>query len=358
MRTPTIKTAAVLATAGVSLVTLGTADAADTDGQAEAATTTVPTPTTVVAAPATTAAAPTTVAAGPTTVAAAPTTAAGGATTVAGATTTAPTGASPAGLPPGATVAQFQAVLTPVIGPTTDLAGELTALGVTPPVGIPTPEGTAIDSFYIYYYPDVENAARSYYDSQFVFTSTVPAADLVTFFQTEMVAAGFVQTADSVENEADRQIRFLQYSNPNSTFESAEITVGIVDGDTDYAQIEMSDVLDPAVMSAFTSWPTGIPLIDQATELDSASLRVDGFAGDYEASIDTNWIVPFPMADTRAQLEAAIPTTPYTVDTSFESDSTIYLLGGEFTSLSVYIGEGYPEDTSYYNVTGRFDIQL
>jgi len=348
---PTIKTAALVATAGVSLVTFGAAHAGGTDGLAGAAPTTIPAPTTAaVAAPATTATAPT-----PTTVVAGgATTVAGAPTTVAGAVAAAPT----AGLPPAATVAQFQAVLTPLVGPTTDLPGALTALGVTPPVGIPTPEGTTVDSFYIYYYPDVEDPSYSYYDSQFVFTSTVAAADLVTFFQSEMVAAGFVQTGDSVENESDRQIRFLQYANPASTYNSAEITVGIVDGDTDFAQIEIADSLDPAVMAAFSSWPTAIPLIDQATEIDSASLRVDGFGGDYQASIVTSWAVPIPMADARAQLEAAIPTTPYTVDTSFESDTTIYFTGGEFTSLSVYIGEGYPEGTSFYNVSGSFDIQL
>jgi len=328
VRTPTIKTAALLATAGMSIVALGTAHADDSDGNPDLAST-----TTVTAVVPPSAAAPTNVSTAP--------------------------AATAASLPAAMTVPQFQAVLAPFLGPTTDLVGEFATLGVTPPAGVPTPDGAVIDSFFVYYYPDAEDPAASYYNAEVVFTTAVPAAEMVTLFQTQLVAAGYVQTGDSVQDDDGRQVRFLDYDVPNSTYDSAEVTVGIVDDDLDFAQVEWSDALDPAVMEAFSSWPTGLPLIEQATAIDSASLRVDSFSGAYSGSIDTNWKLPIAPADVRAQFDAALPTSPYTIDPDYEaSPDSVYLLGGEFTSLSIYMGEGYPEGTTNYNVSARFDLQL
>src|SRR5690606_30147736 len=129
-----------------------------------------------------------------------------------------------------------------------------------------TPDGTTVLDYSIYYYPDVESPDRSYYNSRVVFESAVPAPDMVTLFQTEMVANGFVQTGDSIENDDGRQLRFLQFSVPTSTYERAEVVIGIVDSDADYAQIEITDGLDPAIADAFSAWPVGIPLLDQVSE--------------------------------------------------------------------------------------------
>jgi len=344
MRTSTIKTVALLATAGMSVAAFGTAHADDSDSSPGLAT------TTTVAGSIAPTAAPTSVA-GDTTTSAVPV---GGETTV----PAAPTAAASV-LPPAATIQQFQALLVPAIGATTDLIGEVAALGITPPPGIPTPDGTVIDNLYVYYYPDAEDTNRSYYNAKLVFTTAVPAADMVTLYQTQMVAAGYIQSGDSVQNEDGRQVRFLDYEVPNSTYDNAEISIGIVDDDLDFVQIEFSDWLDPTVIQAFSSWPTGLPLLDQATEIESASLRVDSFGGDYEGSIDTNWKLPIALADLRPQFDAALPSSPYTIDPDYEvSESSVYLLGGEFTSMSIYMGEGYPEGTSYYNVSARFDLQL
>ncbi len=351
MRTSPIKAAALLATAGLSVAAFGTAHAGDSDSNPGLATTTTVAGAVAPTAAPTSGAGETTTSAVPVGTSAVPV---GGETTVAGAPT-----AAPSALPPAATVQQFQALLVPMLGPTTDLTGEFASLGFTPPAGIPTPDGTEVDNFYVYYYPDAEDTSYSYYNAQVVFTTAVPAADVVTLYQTQMVAAGYVQTADSVENEEGRQVRFLTYDIPNSAYNSAEISVGIVDDDIDFVQLELSDWLDPTVIQAFSSWPTGLPLLDQATEIDSASLRVDSFGGDYEGSIDTNWKLPIALADLRPQFDAALPSSPYTIDPDYEaSPNSVYLLGGEFTSMSIYMGEGYPEGTSYYNVSARFDLQL
>jgi hypothetical protein len=291
------------------------------------------------------------------------------ATTVDGAAapTTAPaaptTAAAPAAdsvvLGPGATVQQLQAVLAQVPGPATDLVAPLAPLGLIAPPGIPTPQGTAIEDVSIYYYPNVENPVRSYYDATLTFTTDVAAADMITLFQTELTAAGYVQTADSVENQDGRQERWLTYDIPQSAFEDAEVTIAIVDGDGDFGQLNVQHQLDPAAIGIFSSWPTGMPLIGQATSIDDASLRLNNFGGNYEASVRTSWTLPIAAADAHAQLLAALPSTPYTVDPSYEGDeNTAYLVGGEFLDLSVYTGEGYPEGTTYLSVDANFDIRL
>lgn len=274
-------------------------------------------------------------------------------------TTAAAPATAAAPLPPAATIQQFQALLVPMLGATTDIIGEFSVLGFTPPSGVPTPDGTELDNFYVYYYPDVEDPDRSYYSASILFTTAVPAADMVTLYQTQMVAGGYVQTGESVENDDGRQIRTLDYDIPNSTYDGAEISIGIIDGDIDFAEVEITDWLDPTVIEAFSSWPTGLPLIDQATTITSASLRVDSYGGDYEGSINTDWQLPIPLPELRPLFDAALATSPYTLDTSYEASAdSAYLTGGEFTDLSIYMGEGYPEGTSYYHVSASFDLQL
>ena len=135
--------------------------------------------------------------------------------------------------------------------------------------------------------------------------------------------------------------------------------MAIVDGDSDFAQLEIRHALDPAAINIFSSWATGLPLVDQATEIYDASLRLDNFGGNYEASVRTSWTLPILAADAHAQLLAALPSTPYTVDPDYEADeNTVYLLGGEFLTLSVGTSEGYPEDTSTLTASATFDIRL
>lgn len=357
MRTSTIRSATIGAAVGIGFIAVGSARADDNSSTACVATTVEGAASPAAAAAPTSAAAATT---------AAPTTAAGAATTAV-APTTAPavptTAAAPAAdsvvLGPDATVQQFQAVLAQVPGPTTDFAAPLAPLGLTAPAGVPTPQGTAIEDVSIYYYPDAEDPARSHYDATLTFTADVAAADMVTLFQTELTAAGYIQTADSVENQDGRQERSLTYDIPESAYENAEVTIAIVDGDGDFGQLNVRHQLDPAAINIFSSWPTGMPLVDQATSIDDASLRLNNFGGNYEASIRSSWTLPIPAADAHAQLLAALPSTPYTIDPSYEGDeNSTHLVGGEFLDLSVYTSEGYPEGTTYFSVDANFDIRL
>jgi hypothetical protein len=353
MRTRTSIGAALFAVLGTAVVATGAAGA----GSEAAPTTTVPAPPpTCTCPPATTAApassaVPTTAAAAPTTAAAGatsavPTTAAGAATTVAG--TTAPAGA---GLPANATLDQLVAAIQPMFGPTTDSMAEFAIFGVTPPTGVPTPAGAEVLEFQMQF-DDLADDEPFYY-GVLLLTSTQPAADMVTLYQTELVAAGFTQTGDSVENtDSGRQIRWLEYDIPGATHYMSEFSVGIVDDDVDFVQIQWYDGLDAAAAdsarTAFTSW-TSLPLVDQAELIEDAN--ISNYISGERLQIDTGYRVPGLATDVEAQFLAGLAGGPYTVDPEFSEPGRYATLdGGGFDDLTVHFTEGYVENTTTLNV--------
>lgn len=355
MRTPSLRTTALLAAAGVSVAVVGTAHGA--------ATTTTPTTT---AAAATTAAAPTT-AAGVTT-AVAPTTAA--ATTTPGTPTTAAAASTVAGattvpaaatvLPPNATLEQLSAALAGVFGPTTDLAAELAPF-VTLPAGIPTPGGAVVEEASFYFYPDAESAKSSYFRTTILVTSSVPAAELVTLYQTQMPAAGFVQTGDAVENEDTRQVRFLQYDVAAPTTDYDEVSIGIVDEtsslSTDFVQLEVTSAYDPAQIQAYAGWTAGMPMIE-GLPLQDASVSTFNFGGDISMSLSNTYTVELPLTEAQTQLAAGLAGSPYTLDpeSNLEEDGYATLVNPQFDDVTVYLNEGYPEGTTSFRVSASLDL--
>lgn len=359
MRTRTNLGAALFAVLGTTLVATGAAGA----GSEAAPTTTVPAPPpTCTCPPATTAApapsaVPTTAAAAPIT-AAAPTTAAGGATpapptTVAGGATTVAATPTPAGagLPANATVDQLVAAVQPIFGPTTDVMGEFAVFGVTPPAGVPTPAGSDIAEFHM----DFDDLAddEPFYRGVIVMTSAQPAAEMVALYQTELVAAGYLQTGDSVENtDSGRQIRWLEYDIPGATHNMSEFSIGIVDDDVDFVQIEWYDGLDAAAAAsataAFSSW-TSLPLVDQTLQIEDATIA-NYISGD-RLQIETGFRVPGLAADVEAQFLAGLAGGPYTVDQdASEPGRWATLDGGGFDDMTVHFTEGYVDNTTILNV--------
>jgi hypothetical protein len=334
--------ASAVAVAGVSAVAFSTARAAEPRAT---------TPTTT-AAPA---AAPTTTAAG------APTTTAVGTptTTVAGAPTTTVAGAATM-LPPNATLEQIQAAVIGSFGPTTDVTGELAPFVSGVPVGIPTPEGTVVEEVSVYYYPDTEDPTFSYYSSTMLFTSAVPAPDLVTFFQTGMPAAGFVQTGDSVQNEDGRQVRFLTYDVPQPLSDQDEVTVIIVDEtsttEVDFVQLEIDYGLDPAAVQIYAGWPAGLPLIE-GVPVEDVSMTTFNFGGDITLNLSNHYTIALAPEEAFTQFEAGLAGTSYTIDPESDpAEGYFDLVGGELSDLTIFINEGFPEGTTSLSIDSSFDI--
>ena len=233
---------------------------------------------------------------------------------------------------------------------------EFAIFGITPPAGVPTPTGAEVDSF-DFTLDSLADAEAAYYRATAVITSTQPAADLMTLYQTALPAAGFTQTGDSVEStDSGRQIRWLEFDMPNTTHFMADFAVGIIDGDVDFVQIEWSDGADAALGAPFTSW-TGLPLVDQTAIIEDASIG-NYLAFETQVHLTTGYRVPVEYAQLESQFLAALAGTPYTVDAdASQPGSWATLAGAPFEDLTVHFTEGYVAGTSELNVNSYYDRQ-
>jgi hypothetical protein len=257
-----------------------------------------------------------------------------------------------AGLPANATLDQLVAAVQPMFGPTTDVMAEFAIFGVTPPAGVPTPAGAEIAEFLVNF-DDLARPEDAFYRGVVLLTSTQPAADMVTLYQTELIAAGYTQTGDSVENtDSGRQIRWLEYQIPNATHSMSEFAVGVVDDDVDFVQIEWYDGLDAATVAsataAFSSY-TSLPLVDQAALIEDAT--IGNFISGDRLQVDAGYRVPGLAADVEAQFLSGLGGGPYTVDQeASEPGSWATLEGGGFDDITVHFTEGYVDNTTTLNV--------
>jgi hypothetical protein len=290
------------------------------------------------------------------TTAAAPTTAP--VTTAAGASTTA--AAPSALLPAGATLEQIEAAVLGTFGPTSDVAAELTPLVNAVPAGIPTPPDADVREVSVYYYPDAADVASSWYSATMVLTSSTAAPDLVAFFESGLPAAGFVQTGASVENEEDRQIRWLDYDVPTPTSAQDEVRVAIVDytapEDVDFVELDIDYGLDPAVTQIYSGWPGALPLIE-GVPVEDATMTTFNFGGDITLNLSNTYSLPVAPTDAFAQFEAGLTGTGYSIDPDSDpAEGYFDILGGPLGELTIFLNEGFPENTTRLSIDGSFDI--
>ncbi len=245
-------------------------------------------------------------------------------------------------------------------GPTSDLAAELTPLVNAVPAGIPTPPDADVQEVSVYYYPDTTDAASSWYSSTMLVTSSMAAPDLVAFFQSGLPAAGFVQTGDSVENEDDRQIRWLDYDVPTPTSAQDEVRVAIVDytapDEIDFIQLEIDYGLDPAVTQIYSGWPGALPLIE-GVPVEDATMTTFNFGGDVTLNLSNTYSIPVAPTEAFTQFEAGLAGTGYSIDPDSDpAEGYFDILGGPLGELTVFLNEGFPEDTTRLSIDGSFDI--
>ena len=243
-----------------------------------------------------------------------------------------------------------------MFGPTTDVMAEFAIFGITPPAGVPTPAGAAVDRF-AFHLEALANADAASYRATAVLTSTQPAADLVTLYQTALPAAGYMLTKDSVEaTDSGRQVRRLEFDMPNSTHVMADFTVGIIDDDVDLVQIEWSDGVVAALGAPFTSW-TALPLVDQTAVVEGASIG-NVYTFETQVHLTTGYRVPVDYAQVESQFLAALAGTPYTVDPeASEPGSWATLAGGPFEDLTVRFPDVSDAGSSVLIVDAYYDRQ-
>lgn len=206
-----------------------------------------------------------------TTIATTPTTSVAAAAPTSGATTSPPLTAAPtttAALSAGADLPDIVAALDAVLGPTDDIAAELSPF-VTLPDGIATPKGTSIE-----YFDSTLSAASTddaaplpaRYRLDLIVQTDASPDDVGVFFETTMADAGYALLSATDDEKQEISVRELEYEIPDrgpTTQLSVKIydvaeppqTVMQIKPADDWIELTVSDTLPAGAFDALEAWP-------------------------------------------------------------------------------------------------------
>lgn len=261
---------------------------------------------------------------------------------------TANTGSSTTGidLPAEASLPQFFPVVNNVMGPTGDVAGELSVVADVPE-GIRSPDGSSIRQFSVEY-----DAASEQFVATATFSSDATASDAAVFFQATLSAAGFTPVADSGVPEGSETSRELRFENPNSTLDGAGVQVVISAGEPTDIELTITDSIGADVLNAFTGWAAGMPMIQEATPLAATiDVTTEPGSGDLTLTLTTQFGVSGYTPDELAvALRSALPEGGFSLDTANDSGTgtTLVLRHLAMHDVTLVVGA---DDSSSATVT-------
>jgi len=157
-------------------------------------------------------------------------------------------------VPAGATLDQLHDAAAAMFGPTEDLIGRF-APWVPVPSGIPTPPGAELLDFSI----NLDAGDEPRYHATVDFSSTSSPAELVTFFDDAMTAAGFTKVADGTQGSEGSTQRDLEFERPDPR-SGGPVTVQILDADVDFGRLSWSYGATDAALAPFSAWFGAVPV--------------------------------------------------------------------------------------------------
>ena len=240
-----------------------------------------------------------------------------------------------ASVPAAASALDLRTAAAAIVGPSTDLRRQLAPI-VTLPDGIPTPMGTKVSDFSVHAYnrPD---ELDPYVSIDLTFTSSATVADLQTFFETKLRAAGYTRTGYSTQQQDKRSSITMTFRPPAAvtTFETAEVSTQIIDSEVlgVYMRVEVTDRLPDGLIERLSGWAGRVPGVEDlhidevhiSTVLsESVSLGVGGTDTGRDA------------AGVLAAVQAGLPTDTYALNPKIAPiASRIDLLRDGFYDFSV-----------------------
>ncbi|MGH9113968.1 MAG: hypothetical protein ACRDZN_16960 [Acidimicrobiales bacterium] len=265
-------------------------------------------------------------------------------TTIPAATaSTTTTSAAPVAAP--VTLDQMRTNAMNMLGPTADLAAEFAPFGISWPAAIFTPTGSQIADFSIRVSRFEYAPLGGSFTAHATFSFTNRATDVIALYQRALPAAGFVQVGDAIHNEDAGQFRVLTYQPPNPTYDSAELTITVLDAANGAAaaRIELTDGISSVALDQFNAW-SGLRLPDGAV-LRSASVGtvINTYNHDVTLQLGATYDVPLVALAAQDQLITGLESSPYTVDPS-SSNGVFKLSGQPFLRFDVQItptGDGH-----------------
>ncbi len=248
----------------------------------------------------------------------------------------------PEPVPADASINELGAIAESIFGPSDDVVAEL-ARFVSVPEQIPTPTSATITDASLGIYP---YSINGYYSASVTFTSDSSTADIVTFYETTLAAAGFVQLGDTVRDTSFGTEWTLRFDLPDSTYDYAELTVIVSDNDPDIGddtRLEFTGAAGPDALAPFVGWTGELPLVDGGKPTNSFFLISSLIVPTMGVSLDIDY--PQVSADElQSQFEAALPAGGFALETT-DGDSTT-LSSSRMSYLTVDFNEGYPVGAS------------
>lgn len=265
--------------------------------------------------------------------------------------TSTPVGDSSALLPVNASLDQITAAATGAFGPTTDVTSVLAPFVSGVPAGIPTPADADVIAVSVDYFPNAENPALSMATSTVSFTSSLPPADLVAFYETSLPADSFIATDDPFGGDD------ITYDLTMPSAPSDGITISVIDntdaGLIDYVELEITHGIDPALAGVLGAWATPVPLVHGASLIEG-DINASIYEGSVDLSLTTTFGVNIPLADALTQFQAGLASTPFVLDPSSDVvNGSFNLTGGEFDSMSTSLSDTNGDGLPNLTVIGR-----
>lgn len=274
----------------------------------------------------------------------------------------APSSPLPEPLPAGTSGADALAAAKRITGPSNDPLGELNRF-VAVEGGLPTPLGASIVAFDVQSFVslNVLDPDNPYVATAAQVTCRVPGSfdDVVVFFQTMMVVAGFEQVGDSRETNDTRRVRRLGFVRREQGPDSGdtlfpEFEIEIVDAAGEPTSVEISQSIsdaDPRNLARYAEMSPGAPLFE-ASVITAAGVSLDD---DFDtATITLSYEVVGTQDVVVDRFEEALPTSEYALDEPWNG-AQIRLSSPDYdrVSVSFYENVATPGEPTTVEVTLR-----
>lgn len=255
---------------------------------------------------------------------------------------------------PGASVDEFSALASTVVGPTGDVVADLSSF-VPMPEGIQSPPDATITAFSVNIYP---YALGGYYNASVTFTSSANAADLLTFYETTLTAGDLLQIGDTASNDDLAASRTLTFAVPDSAQGTAEIEVSVRSPRSptmvDTVRLGVTDLATSDMLTPFSEWTAGMPL-PAGGELSEAGFVVSNDFG-LSLSLRSRYdYLDTTAGDLETEFEANLPSGRYSLAPADAEDGLTELAGTDLIFATVSFSEGYRADASV-NVSAAFEL--
>jgi hypothetical protein len=259
-------------------------------------------------------------------------------------------------VPEAAGVEVLVAAARSVLGPTDDLVASLAPFA-TLPEDISTPENAEVVAFSLEHRNDV-NGNR--FRAGVTFDSSGTSADIVTFYDATLTAAGYTAVRSGERSDMGRPVRFVSFAGPD-VGESLTVTVPDASGPS-WTELDLGPYVDAESPLGFVerlgAWPGEIPGARAARAWGASIGTLPRDAGEPDVlALTVNYeVTGTTPEDLHGAILDALPTDAYRLTdagTAQDEDGWTSLERDGFERVSFKVTDTSERGTVSLHVTGR-----